>query len=48
MFQMHCKNIWEKKQSDCSTTYILESDGSNDWLEEKHEKSRISGKKKNG
>ncbi len=44
---MLCKNIWAKKQSKRTTTYILESEGDSNWLE-KHEKSRTNGKKKNG
>ena len=44
---MFYKNTWAKKQSDYTITYILESEGGNDWLE-KHEKSKISGKKKDG
>ena len=44
---MLCKNIWAKKQSKRTTTYILESEGCINWLE-KHEKSKISGKKKDG
>jgi hypothetical protein len=44
---MFYKNTWAKKQSNSSTTYILESKGDSDWLE-KHEKSKTSGKKKDG
>jgi hypothetical protein len=44
---MFYKNIWAKKQSNSSTTYILESEGGSNWLE-KHEKSKTSGKKKDG
>jgi len=44
---MFYKNTWAKKQSNSSTTYILESKGDSDWLE-KHEKLRTSGKKKDG
>ena len=44
---MLCKNIWAKKQSKRTTTYILESEGCINWLE-KHEKSKTNGKKKDG
>ncbi len=44
---MLCKNIWAKKPSKCTITYILESVGDNNWLE-KHEKSKTNGKKKDG
>ncbi len=44
---MLCKNTWAKKQSELTITYILESECDNNWLE-KHEKSRTSGKKKDG
>ena len=44
---MFYKNTWAKKQSERTTTYILESKGDSNWLE-KHEKSRTNGKKKNG
>ena len=44
---MFYKNTWAKKQSERTITYILESVGDNNWLE-KHEKSKISGKKKDG
>ena len=44
---MFYKNTWAKKQSNSSTTYILESEGGSSWLE-KHEKSKTSGKKKDG
>ena len=44
---MLCKNIWAKKLSKRTTTYILESVGCSNWLE-KHEKLRTNGKKKDG
>ena len=44
---MLCKNTWAKKQSECTTTYILESEGCINWLE-KHEKLRTNGRKKDG
>ena len=44
---MHCKNIWAKKQSKRTTTYILESEGCIDWSE-KLARLRTSGRKKDG
>ena len=42
---MFYKNIWAKKPSKRTITYILELEGDSNWLE-KHEKSRTNGKKK--
>ena len=44
---MLCKNIWAKKLSKRTTTYILELDGCINWPE-KHERLRTSGKKNDG
>jgi hypothetical protein len=42
---MFYKNTWAKKQSNSSTTYILESKGDSNWLE-KHENQRQVERKK--
>jgi len=47
MYGQNINNVETKKQSERTTTYILESEGCINWLE-KHEKLRINGKKKDG